>query len=100
MAGDAKGNGSWLKVVSCVMTAVTLFSTGWAASATVAWISYHKMDQTGTQKAQQLESRVVRIETTLDVTLRQMNDNLKSLQTEMIRHMQLTAGQPRVGDGG
>jgi len=83
MAGDVSKNGSFNKFVVSIMGAVTLFSAGWAASATTAWLDIRRIDIQGSQKTQQLEARVAKVETTMEVWLKQIQEQLKEINQEL-----------------
>ena len=64
-----KTNGTFLKVVACVMGAVTLISVGWASSSTMGLFDARELDERGTQQAIALEGRVEVLEKTLDLRM-------------------------------
>jgi len=83
MAGDPNKNGSFNKIVIAVMGSISLFSAGWAASATTAWLDVRRIDIQGSQKTQQLEARVAKVETTMEVCLKQIQEQLKEINQEL-----------------
>jgi predicted secreted acid phosphatase len=97
----AEKNGTWTRVSLAVMGAITLLSAGFAACSTTVAVDYRRLDQQGTQKAQALETRVTKLETTLDVVLKGVQDNLKDLNDQFRKHMVSTgSGVARSGSGG
>lgn len=79
MTEAKNGNSTWARVLIAIMGAITLFSTGWAASTTTAWMDVKRIDTQGTQKTQQLETRVTKIETTMEVCLNEIRKQLERI---------------------
>ncbi len=76
------GNG-WNKLTLCIMGAITLFSTGWAASSTTAWMDVKRIDVHGTLKTQELEVRVQKLETVMTERLSYIQEALQSLSRDL-----------------
>jgi hypothetical protein len=99
----AEKNGTWMKVSLAVMGVATLLSVGFAACSTTVAVDYRRIDNQGTQKTQQLETRITVLETTQAVTLRQIQESLKELSEQFRKHTQeraqVTVDASRVGPG-
>mgnify|MGYP001175095759 CR=1 FL=1 len=85
-SSNKHGNGTWTKLAVCIMGAITLFSTGWASSSTLAWQDIKRIDIQGTQRTKELEVRVTKLETMVEITLSQIHSTLKVIQYDLKRH--------------
>jgi hypothetical protein len=84
-----KAQNAWTRFAVCLMGAITLFSTGWAASATTVWMDVKRIDHQGTQKMIALESRMVKLENTVELSLSQINETLKTIRDDLKEHREL-----------
>jgi uncharacterized coiled-coil protein SlyX len=102
---DAKNekNGTWGKVIQCVLLLISLVSVGWAASSTIAWSSYHRMDTQGTEKSREritgLEIRSSTIENTLNIKLVEIDKKLGNLQDKMDQHLRASVANKKLENG-
>ena len=87
-ARGANGSGAFLKISVAVMGAVTLFSTGWAASSTMGLFDAKKIDERGTRKAQDLDMRLSVLEKTLEPRLVGIQLTLTAIQSQLNEHVQ------------
>ena len=87
-------NGAFLKISVAVMGAVTLFSTGWAASATMGIFDAKQIDERGTRKAQDLDMRLSVLEKTLEPRLVGIQLTLSAIQSQLNEHVQTQGRQP------
>lgn len=93
---EVKGNanGAFMKVVVCVMGAITLISTGWAASATMGLFDARALDVSGTQKARELDIRVTVLEKTLEPRLASIQAALTIIENKLDHHVQADRPSP------
>lgn len=87
MAEHAK-NGTWQRVVLCVMGIITLFTSGWAASSTTLVMDVRRIDSHGSQKSQALDVRVSTLESTVNLSLRSIEKSLTQIDEKITRHME------------
>lgn len=91
---NSNGNGTFMRVIVCVMGAITLISTGWAASSTMGLFDARALDLHGTQKARELETRVTVLERTLEPRLAAIQASLASIQAKIDQHVQMDRPSP------
>jgi hypothetical protein len=103
-------NGTWGKVLQCVLLLVSLVSVGWAASSTMAWMSYHRMDTQGTERSREritgLEIRAATVENTVNLKLTEIDKKLGVLQDTLTKqqdtlneHLQMSVGVKKLENG-
>lgn len=72
-----------MRIAVGVMAAITLFSTGWAASSTMGLFDARSIDKEGTQKAHELETRLTVLEKTLEPRLQAIQTSLSAIQVSV-----------------
>ena len=85
----------WSKIAGSILLGITIFSTGWAASSTIGLMTttriveamnkfVDRLDKQGTQKSQELDVRLTKVETILEDNLKSINVTLGQIRQDQI----------------